>query len=214
MKLIVTRPQHDVTTRYISTWAEEIIAFAKQKGVEVIDLVRDKASRKELEGRIKKLMPKLIFLNGHGSDGSVTGHDNEILVSIDTNHNILEGKITYALSCNSGRVLGPRVAADKDTTYIGYKDEFVFVFDKNYITKPSHDLMAKPFMESSNQVMISLLKGHEAIEASSRSKNVFRKRYTELLTSDADVDSLQAAQFLWWNMKNQVCLGNEKAKIY
>ena len=211
MRLIVTRPQHDVTTRYISSWAEEIIACAQQKNVDIIDLLKDKANRNELESRIKKLMPKLIFLNGHGSDDSVAGHNNETLVKARENHDLLKGKITYSLSCDSGRVLGPMVAANEDTVYIGYQDEFIFVFDKNYISKPMLDPRAKPFMESSNQLMISLLKGHEASESSNRSKNVFRKKYTELLASTTDVDSLQAAQFLWWNMKNQVCLGNELA---
>lgn len=116
MKLIVTRPQHDVTTRYTSAWAEEVIAFAKKKGVEVIELIKDKASRQELEGRIKKLLPKLIFLNGHGSHDNVAGHDNEILIKVDENHNLLAGKITYALSCNSGQTLGPKVAENKNTS--------------------------------------------------------------------------------------------------
>ena len=61
MRLIVTRPQHDITTSYLSAWAEEVIKLAKEKGVNVVDLLRDNANRKELEGRIKKLKPELIF---------------------------------------------------------------------------------------------------------------------------------------------------------
>ena len=73
--------------------------------------------------------------------------------------------------------------------------------------------MAKPFMEASNQVMISLLKGHRANEASEKSKNKFKEYFLKLTSSQTDADSLQVAQCLWWNMKNQVCLGNLDAEL-
>ena len=212
MRIIVTRPQHDVTTKYLSSWAGEIIDLAKRKGVEVCDLAKEKANRAELEGRIKKLKPDIVFLNGHGSDNSVTGHDNGDLVNLSKNHDILNNKVTYALSCNSGKVLGKKVAEKEKTTYIGYADEFIFVGDSGYIAKPADDPKAKPFMEASNQVMVSLLKGNSAKESSERSKNKFKDHYERLSSSNADPDSLQAAQCLWWNMRNQVCLGDVDAK--
>lgn len=213
MKLIVTRPQHDITTRYLSGWAGEIIIFAKKKGVDILDLVREKANRKEFEGRINKLNPEAVFLNGHGDESCVAGHDNKDLVNANDNWHILKSKITYALSCNSGKVLGPKVANNKKTAYIGYSDEFIFVGDRRCWARPLDDPKAKPFMESSNQVMISLLKGSSAKEASEKSKNKFKDCYTRLLSSSADSDSLQAAQCLWWDMKNQVCLGDADAKL-
>ena len=172
MRIIVTRPQHDVTTKYLSCWAGEIINFAKKKGIEVCDLAREKANRAEFEGRVKKIKPEAVFLNGHGSDDCVTGHDNGVIVSTDENCGILNDKITYALSCNSGKK-----------------------------------------MEASNQVMISLLKGNSAKDASERSKNTFKDHYSRLSSSNADQDSLQAAQLLRWDMRNQVCLGDVGAKL-
>ena len=137
MKMIVTRPQHDVTTRYLSSWAEEIICLARKKGIEVVDLFREKVNRREFEGRVRKIMPDLFFLNGHGSDICVTGHDNGILVEVGENHGLLQGKITYALSCNSAKSLGIKVTENKRGTYIGYIDEFIFVADRNYISRPT-----------------------------------------------------------------------------
>ena len=78
---------------------------------------------------------------------------------------------------------------------------------------PIDDPKARPFMEASNQVMISLLKGNKAKDASERSKSKFRDNYIRLLSSSADQDSLQAAQCLWWNMRNQVCLGDLDAEL-
>ncbi|MDP3245237.1 MAG: hypothetical protein Q8M83_06315 [bacterium] len=213
MRMIVTKPQHDVTTKYLSSWAGEIIDFARKKSVEICDLVKEKANKAEFEGRVKKLKPEVIFLNGHGGDSCVTGHDNEELVSVRENHNILDDKITYALSCNSAKILGIKIAENKSATYIGYSDEFVFVGDSSYISRPLDDPKAKPFMEASNQVMISLLKGNSAKDASDRSKNKFKDFYEHLSSSNTDPDSLQVAQCLWWDMRNQVCLGNIDAKL-
>ena len=68
-------------------------------------------------------------------------------------------------------------------------------------------------MEASNQVMISLLKGKSAKEASQKSIDKFKNNYQKLLTSNTDIDSLTAAQFLWWNARNQVCLGGGEEVI-
>lgn len=213
MRLIVTRPQHDVTTKYLSSWAGEIINFAKKKDFEICDLLKEKANKSEFEGRVKKLNPEVVFLNGHGDDDKVTGHDNTELVSAGKNHQILNNKITYALSCNSAKALGEKVAKNKTAAYIGYFDEFIFVCDSKYISKPLADPKAKPFMEASNQVMISLLKGNSAKDASKKSKNKFNDHFTNLLSSNADPDSLQSAQFLWWDMRHQSCLGDINARL-
>lgn len=205
MKLLVTRPEHDPTTRYISCWAGVIIDLARSKGVTIFDLQRAKANRKEFEGRMKKLHPELVFLNGHGNDESIAGHDNEVLIRLEDNHQVLSGRITYALACSAGKLLGPAIAKEEKSAYIGYSDKFIFIHDSKYISKPLQDPKAKPFMEASNQVMISLLKGHEPREASRRSREKFKEHF-KLLSSETDSDSLQIAQCLWWNMRHQVCL--------
>ena len=213
MNFIVTRPEHDITTKYLSAWAGEIISLAENKKINVIDLWRDKANRDDLVGRVKKWDPELIFLNGHGGDDCISGQDNRILIKAGDNHEILQKRITYALSCNSGKILGQKVAEDNTSTYIGYSDEFIFVGDSNYISRPLVDPKAEPFKEASNQLMISLLKGNSAKDASERSKEKFRENIRKLTSSIADSDSLQIAQCLWWNMRHQVCLGNIEAKL-
>lgn len=213
MKIIITRPQHDVTTKYLSSWAGEVIDLAKKKGVEVYDLAKEKANKSEFEGRVRKLKPEAIFLNGHGNVDCVTGHDNNDLVNTKGNYHILKGRVTYALSCSSGKGLGVKVVKNGNATYIGYSDKFIFALDNKYLSKPLRDPNAKPFMEASNQVMVSLLKGNTAKDASERSKKTFHDHYTRLLSSNADPDSLQIAQFLWWDMRNQVCLGDVDAKL-
>jgi hypothetical protein len=209
--IILTRPEHDLTTKYISLWAEEIIDFAHKKGFEIIDLKKEKANQKELVGRIKKLKPRLIFLNGHGNNDCVTGHDNEVLIQRNVNHDILKGKIVYALSCKSGKGLGESIKEYGNSAYIGYGDDFIFIMDTDFAFKPLDDPKAMPFKEASNQVMISLLKGNGAGEASKRSKDKFNSNYSKLLASNNDIDSLNMAKYLWWNERNQICLGDRQA---
>ena len=44
--LLITRPEYDPGTHYLSRWSEEIINEANDKGVRVIDLHRQQAERK------------------------------------------------------------------------------------------------------------------------------------------------------------------------
>ena len=213
MGLLITRPEHDLTTRYLSHWSNKIIEVAVKKGVDVIDLKGRKANKKELTGRLQKLNPSLVILNGHGNQSSVTGHDNETLVKAGSNEKILSSRITYAVSCSSAKRLGTRCAKREDTTYIGYDDDFIFAIDKKRISHPLQDKRAKPFMDASNQVSISLLKGHKATDASKRSKKTFMKKYMKLLSSNSSPDDLQDARLLWWNRIHQKCLGDQNAVV-
>ena len=128
MSVLVTRPEHDPTTKYISCWSQAIIDLASSKGIAVFDLRKESANQQELVGRIEKLNPTFVILNGHGDDASVTGHNNEILIQSGNNEHLLYSRITYALSCNSAAVLGVAATQVAVTTYIGYTDEFIFSY--------------------------------------------------------------------------------------
>ena len=110
-------------------------------------------------------------------------------------------------------MLGNKFKDCDKTAYIGYSDKFIFTLNFNNSTRPLKDERAKPFMESSNYVIESLLKGHTAKEASDRSKSTFKKNFIKLLSSNSDPDAIQDAQFLWWDMRHQVCIGNGDKKL-
>lgn len=212
-KILITRPEHDPGTRYLSFFTKAVFEEAKKKGFDVIDLHREKAEKKELEGRINKTNPSLIIFNGHGNENAVTGHDNKSLVEKGKNEKLLKKRIIYAVSCDSARGLGSS-CADENTAYIGYKKSFIFNLDRRYLNRPLDDKRAKKFLNASNQVPLSLLKGHTAKESSQRSKEAFRKEIISLLTSQhSDPNSQEDVRDLFWNMQHQVCLGAQNKKL-
>lgn len=155
--LLITRPEHDVTTHYLSKWAGKVVEEAKRKGIDTIDLFRDKANRNRFIGILKKRKPKLLVLNGHGNDNSVMGHNNEIILQSDDGE-ALKGKVIYALSCRSAKILGQDSIAKGASAYLGYKEDFVFMYNVDKISKPTEDKTASLFFEPSNHLSISLLK--------------------------------------------------------
>ncbi len=211
--LLITRPGHDPGTKYLSHWSKKIIEAAEEKGAKVIDLHQDKAERKEFEGRVHKTNPSLVILNGHGNEDCVTGHDNKVIVQAGKNEELLKNRITYAVSCDSAEELG-KSCADKNTSYIGYKKSFIFNFNPKYLNRPIDDKRAKRFLDASNQVPLSLLKGHSAQESSARSKEAFKREISLLFTSfHSDPDSREDVKDLWWDMQHQVCLGAQDKKV-
>ncbi len=213
MSVLITRPEHDPTTKHLAHWSQAIVDMAVHKGFDVFDLRRASANRTEFIGRMKKLQPRFVILNGHGDEETVAGHDNEPLIEADVNEDLLYNRITYAVSCNSAAELGVHCSEHPCTTFIGYTDKFIFSLTRSTSSRPLQDVRARPFMESSNQVALALLKGHTAAEASQKSKELFQKNYRSLLSSTSNPDALHDAQLLWWDMMHQVCLGYQEATV-
>lgn len=208
--LLITRPEYDDTTRYLSKWSEKIIEGTKDKGIHIIDLWRDKANRKRVIGILEKRNPELVFLNGHGGEDFVAGHDNEIILK-DSDEKAFHSKIIYARACKSAKVLGKKSISYGAVSYLGYKEDFVFWRDPASIFNPLKDKTAELFLEPSNHLVLSLLKGHSTGDADKKTKNLFRKNIRELLIKGPSVEEYYFIRSLYWDMIHQVCLGDENA---
>lgn len=208
--LLITRPEHDYATRYLSAWARNFFDLAKEKGFSIIDLYRERANRKEVESILKKREPGLVVVNGHGSEDSITGHGDKPLLTAKDNSSLLKGKITYAISCRSARVLGQEVGQYADTAYIGYQDDFVLLYLEKHRTRPIEDKLAELFLNPSNLVVTTLLKGHSAKESVLRAQQEFLRNIQKLLTSKIKTDDSSAIRYLVWDMRNLVMYGKEE----
>lgn len=198
--LLLTRPNYDDTTYYLSAWAKKIIQLAEGKGLEVLDLEGDRANSREVASVIKKKNPECIMFNGHGGDDHITGHKQEIILQLGKNEALLRGRLIYSVACKSAKLLGKQSLS---AAFIGYEEDFIFVYEPNRMSKPSNDATAGLFFEPSNEVMVSLLKENSPEEAHRRAKDQFRENMKKTLTSEA-VDGGVIARYLWWDMHHLV----------
>ena len=206
---LLTRPEHDDTTYYLSQWSKITIQFAKNKGIRVIDLHRERAERGEVESILNKLSPKLVVFNGHGNEKAIGGHDNKPIIIAGKNENLLKSKIIYSISCKSAKILGLKSIEAGAINFTGYNDDFIFVFETNKVAKPLEDETAKLFLEPSNLFITSLIKGNSIKESYNKSKNLMKKTILQLLGDDTQDTNL--VRFLWWNLKHFVSYGDLKA---
>lgn len=208
---LITRPEHDDTTHYLSNWNKETIIFAQERGMKVLDVHRDKAVRAEVENRINKFSPVLVVFNGHGNENTVSGHKNQPIITAGENERLLKSKIVYAISCKSAKILGPKSITSGAISYTGYDDDFIFSYEPEKISRPLTDETAKLFLEHSKRFIESLIKGNSVRESREKSEKILNENIVRLLGSDTHDTSL--VRFLWWDLKHFVSHGNLDARV-
>jgi hypothetical protein len=205
---LLVRPEHDDTTHFLSAYARETAKTAEKNGFAIVDIDREKANRKEVEGRLEKMKPRVVFFNGHGNERSIMGHKHQLLIVAGENEDILSDKIVYAISCKSAAELGPSAVAAGCESFVGYDDDFIFLYSPEHLTHPLQDETARLFLLPSNRMMDSLLKGNNVEEAVTRCKEQFR----EHLLKVAGAEDSSLLRYLWWDMKHLQALGNGEAR--
>lgn len=208
--ILVTRPDHDVVTKYLCSWSKDVIDGAKSKGFVIYDLKSRRSNRAEFESYLHARKPAILFLNGHGNAAIITGYDNEPLVD---EHSNLSGSIVYARSCDAGQLLGQRLVEGGLRCFIGYNRKFICGYSPEKSTKPCEDNVARLFLEPSNLVVSTLIKNHPAKEAHTRSKDAMYKNFRRMISSSATHEERYVARWLWSNINSQVLLGDREAKI-
>ena len=211
--ILITRPNHDLTTNYLYFWSEAVINITEKHNLTILDLNKNKANKKNFDSYIKNKHPNFIFLNGHGSETEITGYDNEVLIDSSDNKAMVTASIIYARSCDSGKILGKVLVDNGAGAFIGYKRKFVFLYNPDYSTKPQKDSVAKIFLEPSNLIPSTIIKGHSAGDAHNRAKESMLRTFRKLLLSSSDSEERYCASHLWSNIKCQVLLGDPETKM-
>lgn len=211
--MLITRPNHDDTTKYLYYWSKLIIHQAKKLKRAVTDLSGKKANYQEFIKVLKKNNPLFIIINGHGNKKAVTGFNNEILVQSGVNESVFDKRIIFARSCQSAATLGKSCVKKGTKTYIGYTEDFVFFIEQDTKNNPLEDETAGLFLAPSNYIAIALLNGEKTGEANDKSKEMYQKNMQKLMTSETPEKDRELIPFLRWNMVHQVCLGDDKAKL-
>ncbi len=125
----------------------------------------------------------------------------------------LKKKIIYARSCEAGARLGSLSIEKGATTFIGYNRDFWLIRSKDRSTRPLTDPIAKLFLEPSNLVPITLIKGNNTQEAYRKSQENMRRNFNYMISSKASREERDAAFFLYSNYTCQIILGDKQAKI-
>lgn len=208
--ILITRPDYETVTKYLCLWSEEVKEFAGRKGVIVYDLKGKKANRKEFESYLSKNRPALLFLNGHGNAEVITGYDDHPLIDRDSS---VQGTILYGRSCDASLFLGPYLVQKGARAFIGYRRKFILGYVPEKIMRPLEDPIARLFLEPSNLVATTLLKGNTTAEAHSRSRREMYKNFLKMLASTSSFEERHAAPWLWSNFNSQTLSGDVGAFI-
>lgn len=74
--------------------------------------------------------------------------------------------------------------------------------------------MAKLFLEPSNLIPTTLLKGHTVGEAHERAKQEMIKNFRKMISSASTFEERYAARWLWSDIRSQVIIGDHNASLY
>ncbi len=212
MTVLVSRPRHDKATNYLYYWSESVIDAVKVRRIRLADLSGDKAISSVFKGYFEKIKPSFLFLNGHGSAESIFGHNDLKLISVSDDLARFANCIFYSRSCDSGAILGPELIKAGARGFIGYERELIVSFMPEYITRPLRDPLAKLFLEPSNLVPLSIVKGNTVGEAYRKTQAAMLTNLRKMLSSGASYQERYHSVFLWSNIKHQVILGNPESR--
>ncbi len=194
-----------------------MIEYAEKKDINVLDLANPRLTKKNFKDIVSEKHPTVIFFNAHGDSNRIYGDKiddvEEILVEENVNHELLSNRIVYARACYAGASLGAS-CTKSGGCFIGYRSPFTFWIDGTWFAKPLKDETAKLFLEPSNLIVISLLKGNSVKEAVEKSVNMTKKNIMKLMTDQKEPGSLVSIMALWSNLEGQVVLGDDSMKVH
>ncbi|MFW6226439.1 MAG: hypothetical protein ACOC3V_05730 [bacterium] len=211
--ILLTAPRHDTVTEYLAAFSIKIEKNCNKKSIFCKTLKDEYANKKEFVKSLYKLDCNTVFLNGHGSEKIISGHKNETLVKVGENEELLKKRIVYARSCEAASILGKRITQTSEGCFIGYELPFEFYYDETWVTNPLKDNTAKLFLNSSNLVPLSIIKGNSTKESHERARKQMLKNIKKVLRTK-NRESYAIAESLWNNYLGQVILGDKNTKIF
>ncbi len=217
MKAIITLPNYDDATSYFYCYAEELVKFAEDNGIPISQFKRPRLRRNNVETSIIKRQPQLLLFNAHGDEqtiyGDKIGTETEYLIREGQNHQLLQGKLTYARACSAAASLG-RASTQEGGCFIGYNQPFSFWIDTSRSTTPLKDKIAQLFLQPSNELALALLRGKSARESADIFNNLSKKNILQLFGKKDEPGALASAMLLWNNMMAQEVIGNQEMKFF
>jgi len=162
-RALVVRPDYEEAVYVSSQALKHFIDYARSRGFTVTDLSGDMAVRDFFLREVSRLDPVLCVLLGHGTPNLLTGQNHTGLVWV-CDCRELSGRIVFALSCNTAKMLGPDCVAKGCRTYVGYDEPFMWVQEQP-LRDPMEDRVARSFFEPVLEFLRKLADGYTVEEA-------------------------------------------------
>lgn len=186
-RLFITRPRYDKGTEYLYAWSEEVIKSAEGLGWVVDKSDGPKATAAEVQSKLRKNPADFVFLNGHGNEAQMCGHNHEPILD-ESSASLLDGSIAFSRACNCVAGLGKSAVKKGCRAFIGYRGSFWVPRMHGHELTPLKDAAAKPVLEVSNQVPLSILKKCTVSESVSSARRLAVKYILKLILSEEPHD--------------------------
>lgn len=205
----ITRPNSDAATYLGSIALGHAVSYMRSRGIYVDDLAADRATRDSVL-RSLSTFDSIYFTGvGHGNNTTFTGQ-NQQPVFWKCNCDELRGRVVFLLSCLTGAELGPDIVSKGGLSFIGYKEEFVWVQER--VVDPLTDSIAKAFFEPVMEIHYRLADGYTAGDAYRAS--IDRWNYwIDYWSRQSDPVASTIVMFLVHDRDAQVLYGDSSARI-
>jgi len=216
MKAVITLPQYDETTNYLFAFSRKIIKVANENGWDMIELKRPRLRRKEFVNILRKKDPSFVCFNAHGDASTIygdkVGNTAEFLIKHNRNHELLNDRLVYARSCWTAKELGKAYEGGAGC-FIGHNHPFVFWIDDNRSANPITDKTAHLFLDPTNLLVESILKGNSAQDSAEKFVNNSVKNMQRVLKNKKEPGALDNLRALWRNIKSLELSGDSSMAL-
>jgi hypothetical protein len=144
---------------------------------------------------------------GHGSQTSFTGQNEALILEVGKyNPREIKGKVIKLLSCQTGVALGPDLVKNGAKAFLGYKDDYVWVVDSDFASKPWADKMA-------GTCLLPVVDGLNALLDGKTAKEAFEVELQGYLKNAAAEEDALIKSCLGFNYDNAVLLGEPTTRV-
>jgi len=185
---LMIRPVFDEVTEITFDEAQDVLNYFEEKGIEYIDLAKDKATKENVEKVLRENPNIKIAHYDHGNETSWIGSDEKPCVSTQ-NVNVLKGRECYCNNCSSAKKLGVEAWKLK-AIYWGYTEVFVFTTDAK-----------EEFKQFVNHGIKRRVDGYSRKKCLEMTKNLANKLIDKLVKAGKGL----AASCLRWDRDHLVC---------
>ena len=142
---------------------------------------------------------------GHGATSEFCGHNDQVILDTLSIPNV-RGKVVILISCETAQVLGPELIKAGAASYIGFKEDLVWVMDSDLASLPWVDKLAATVMMPLTSCVNTVLDGKTTGEA-------FSVLIADLSRNALAEEDDLIRSCIKFNERNAALLGDPTARI-